>query len=167
MKRALIAILFAALALPASAQVINFDFPALADKASEVVDVTLDAKMLRLAGRFLSDEPDERQARDMIRNLQAIYVKSYEFDREGEYDRAIVDRVRTQIGPSWQKIVNVRSKFRENVEVWTQSQNDKISGLVVISAEPTELTFVQIIGPIDLDRLSDLEGHMGIPKVSK
>ena len=167
MRKVLLASLFAAMALPASAQVINFDFPALADKASEVTDVTLDGKMLRLAGKFLNDEPEQRAARDMIRNLRGIYVKSYEFEHEGEYDRSILDRVRAQIGPNWQKIVNVRSKFKENVEVYTQTQNDTITGLVVISAEPTELTFVQILGPIDLDRLSELEGHMGIPQMSK
>ena len=168
MKRALLSILsIVAFALPLSAQQIHFDFPALEEKASEVVDVTLDAKMLRLASKFLNDDPDERMARDMVQGLEAIYVRSYEFDREGEYDRSVVDRVRAQIGPNWQKIVNVRSKLKENVEVYTQSSGDKITGLVVISAEPRELTFVQIVGPVDLDRLSDLEGHMGIPHVLK
>ena len=168
MKRALIAVLFAAaFARPSSAQVINIDVPGLDDKASEVVDVTLDGKMLRLAGKFLSDEPEERMARDMIQKLQGIYVRSYEFEHEGEYDRRIVDRVRSQLGPNWQKIVNVRSKLKENVEVYTQSRGDQVTGLFVISAEPKELTFVQLVGPIDLDRLSDLEGHIGIPKISK
>lgn len=168
MKRALTSFVFVlAFALPAAAQQINIDFPALADKASEVVDVTLDGKMLRLAGKFLSDEPEERMARDMIQKLQGIYVRSYEFEREGEYDRSVIERVRAQIGPNWQKIVNVRSKLKENVEVYTQSHGDQITGLFVISAEPTELTFVQLVGPIDLDRLSDLEGHIGIPKISK
>ncbi len=166
MKRTLIALLFtAAFALPSRAQQINFDFPALEAKASEVVDVTLDGKMLRLAGKFLGDDAEERATRDMIKNLQGIYVRSYEFEHEGEYDRAVIERVRAQIGPGWQKIVNVRSKLKENVEVYTQSKGEQITGLVVISAEPTELTLVQIMGPIDLDRLSDLEGHMGIPKI--
>jgi hypothetical protein len=39
---------------PVSAQRVNLDFPALAEKAEEVVDVTLDASMLRLAAKFLS-----------------------------------------------------------------------------------------------------------------
>jgi uncharacterized protein DUF4252 len=168
MKRGFVALLFgAALAIPVSAQQINLDFPGLADRASEVVDVTLDANMLRLGAKFLSDEPDERAARDMIRKLTGIYVKSYEFDREGEYDRSILDRVRAQLGPNWQKIVNVRSKTRENVEIYTQSVNDTITGLVIISAEPKELTIVNLVGPIDLDRLAGLEGQFGIPKISR
>ena len=42
----------------------------LADKASEVVDVTLDANMLRLAGKFLSkDDPDEVKVKSLISGL--------------------------------------------------------------------------------------------------
>ncbi len=168
MKRALCMLLFvAAFAIPASAQQINIDLPGLDERASEVVDVTLDSKMLRLASRFLSDDPDERNVRAMINKLTGIYVRSYEFEREGEYDRNILSRVRTQLGPNWQKIVNVRSKTRENVEIYTQGQGEAITGLVVISAEPRELTIVNIVGPIDLDRLSGLEGQFGIPKISK
>ena len=55
MKLAYVA--FAAL-LPVAAQ--EFKIPAsldkLADKATEVVDVTLDSAMLQLASRFLSDK---------------------------------------------------------------------------------------------------------------
>ncbi|HSP14412.1 MAG TPA: DUF4252 domain-containing protein [Thermoanaerobaculia bacterium] len=168
MKRALLTLLIAAsLTIPASAQQINLDFPGLADRASEVVDVTLDRNMLRLAAKFLSEEPDERAARDMVVKLEGIYVRSYEFERDGEYDRAIIDRLRGQLGAGWQKIVNVRSKTRENVEIYTQNSGDKISGLVIISAEPRELTIVNLVGPIDLDRLAGLEGQFGIPKISK
>jgi uncharacterized protein DUF4252 len=111
--------------------------------------------------------PDERAARDIIQKLEGIYVRSYEFDHEGEYDRNIVDRVRSQLGASWNKIVNVRSRRRENVEIFAQTKGDAITGLVVISAEPKALTIVNIVGPIDLDRLADLEGQFGIPKISK
>ncbi|HEY3054605.1 MAG TPA: DUF4252 domain-containing protein [Thermoanaerobaculia bacterium] len=167
MKRSLVLLFLTALALPASAQQINLEFPGLADRAAEVVDVTLDARMLRLASRFLSDDREERTVRDMIQKLQGIYVRSYEFDHEGEYDRKVIDHVRSQLGTGWNKIVNVRSRTRENVEIYTQTRDDAITGLVVISAEPRELTIVNIVGPIDLDRLADLEGQFGIPKISK
>ncbi len=168
MKRSMaLLFLFAAVAVPAVAQQVNLELPGLAERASEVVDVTLDARMLRLASKFLSMAPDERAARDIIQKLEGIYVRSYEFDREGEYDRNIVDRVRSQLGANWNKIVNVRSRKRENVEIFTQTKGNAITGLVVISAEPKALTIVNIVGPIDLDRLADLEGQFGIPKISK
>lgn len=156
------------IALPLSAQQINIDLPGLADRASEVTDVTLDGPMLRLASKFLSNgDPDERAAKDMVQKLQGIYVRAYEFDKDGEYDRSAVDSIRRQLGAGWQKIVNVRSKTKENVEIYTTSRGDMITGLVVISAEPRELTIVNIVGPIDLDKLSGIEGQFGIPKLDK
>ena len=164
MKKPLMLLVVAALALPAAAQQINLDIPGLRDKASEEVTVTLDASMLRLAARFLSDGPDERNARDIVQKLQGVYVRSYEFDHEGEYDRSAVDRLRSQLGADWKKIVDVRSKLGENSEIYTQSHGDQITGLVIITAEPKELTIVNLVGPIDLDRLADLQGQFGIPK---
>src|SRR5215213_5515983 len=86
-----------AAAMPAAAQKINLDFPGLADRAEEVVDITVDASMLRLAAKFLGGNSDERAIRDMITGLHGIYVRSYEFAREGEYDKGIVDRLRSQL----------------------------------------------------------------------
>ncbi len=167
MKKLILPILLiACTALPAAAQQIKIDLPALEERASEVVDVTLDANMLRFASGFLSDDKDERAVRDMVHGLQGVYVRSYEFDKEGQYDRAIIDRVRAQLGSNWNKIVNVRSKTRENVEIYTQTDARKaVTGLVVISAEPKELTIVNIVGPIDLNRLAGLGGQFGIPKI--
>lgn len=168
MKR-LVLILFAlAIAAPLSAQRINFDFPGLSDKAAEVVDVTLDGSMLRLAAKFLSDsDPDEHAARDIVAKLEGIYVRSYEFDKDGEYDRNVVARVRSQLGASWKKIVDVRSRNRENSEIYIDTRGDQPVGMLIISAEPRELTVVNIVGPIDLDKLGALEGNFGVPRVSR
>ncbi|MBK5259535.1 MAG: DUF4252 domain-containing protein [Thermoanaerobaculia bacterium] len=154
------------LALPASAQRINIDIPGLAERAAEVIDVTLDAQMLRVASKFFSSRDSDRAVREMVNGLEGIYVRSYEFDKVGEYDRAIVDRLRSQLGAEWKKIVNVRSRDRENVEVFLHMRGDAVRGLFVISAEPRELTIVNIVGPIDIDKLGSLEGQFGIPKMS-
>jgi hypothetical protein len=171
MRRLLI---FLFLAVPAaalqaqSARVILDLPPALAAKAAETVEVTLDGAMLRLAAKFLSsDDRDERAMRDMIRNLQGIYVRSYEFDEDGAYDRTIVDKLRAQLGPNWHRIVNVHSRMRDNTEIYTEVKGDNVTGLVILSTEPRELTIVNIVGPIDLDKLASLEGQFGIPRVSK
>ncbi len=140
----------------------------LADKAAETVDVTLDGPMLALASKFLSKErsPDEAKVKDLIKNLKGIYVKSFEFDKEGEYSEADVDAIRAQLrAPAWSRIVGVRSKRDgETAEVYLRTEGDsKILGMAVIAAEPKELTVVNIVGPIDLDKLSELEGHLGVP----
>jgi hypothetical protein len=168
MKKLILSLLVLAVAAPLSAQRVNLDFPGLGDKASEVVDVTLDGSMLRLASKFLSNsDPDERAARDIVQKLEGIYVRSYTFDHDGEYDRAVLDRVRAQLGPAWKKIVNVRSRHREDSEIYIATRGDQPVGMLVISAEPRELTVVNIVGPIDVEKLSALEGNFGVPYVSK
>lgn len=156
------------IAIPASAQRINLDFPGLAERAEEVVDVTLDASMLRLAAKFLGgNDPEEREIRHMINGLQGIYVRSYEFAKDGEYDKSLIDRVKSQLGPTWKPLVTVRSKTKENVNIMADVRGDRINGLVIIASEPREFTVVNIVGDIDIDRLSKLEGEFGIPKITK
>lgn len=167
MRKTLLALLIFAVTAPLQAQKVTIDIPGLAEKAREVVDITLDAQMLRLASKFLSQsDSDERAVRSIVTKLEGIYVRSYQFDNEHEYDRAAIDKIRAQLGPSWKKIVNVRGK-KEDSEIYLDMRpgSDQPMGLVVINAEPRELTIVHIVGPIDLDQLSKLEGEFGIPKV--
>ena len=168
MRKNALLIVLAALAAPLHAQRLNLDFPALAERASESTDVTLDGPMLRLASKFLNDrDPDERQARDLIKSLTGIYVHSYEFDREGEYDRGVVEKVRAQLGPNWKPLVTVRSKYKENVDIYLDMRGENVAGMLIISAEPRELTLVNLVGSIDIDKLASLEGEFGIPRISK
>ncbi|HUP47924.1 MAG TPA: DUF4252 domain-containing protein [Thermoanaerobaculia bacterium] len=163
----LLIVVFTFAAAPAAAQPLKLDFPGLAERATEVVDVTLDAQMLRLAAKFFSGGAgsEERAVRDIVQRLEGIYVRSYQFDHAGAYDRRIVENVRRQLGPTWKRIVNVSSRNRENVEVFTDVRGDAIIGLVVIAAEPRELTIVNIVGPIDIERLARLEGQFGVPHI--
>jgi Domain of unknown function (DUF4252) len=167
-KIALMFLLTVLAALPLQAQRLKLDFPELEDIAEERVDVTLDADMLHLAAKFLSnDDADERAVRDMINGLQGIYVRSYEFSRDGQYSRSLVERVISQLGPSWKPLVTVRSKKRDNVDIYAQMKGDKVGGLVIVATEPREFTVVNIEGTVDIDRLASLEGQFGIPRIMK
>jgi len=155
-------------AMPAAAQKINLDFPELAERAEEEVEITLDASMLRMAGKFFSGhDADERAVRDMINGLSGIYVRSYQFGSDWEYDRNLFKRVKAQLGATWKPFVNVRSKTKDNVVIMADMRGDKITGLVIIASEPREFTIVNIDGPIDIERLSSLEGEFGIPHITK
>ena len=140
----------------------------LAAKATEVVDVTMDANLLQLAGRFLSDKnPDDAQVKKLIEGLKGIYVRSFEFAKQGEYQDSDVEPVRAQLHtPAWSRIVGVRSqKSNENSEVYVKTGNGKIGGLAILVTEPKQLTIVSIEGSIDPDQLGQLGGHFGIPKI--
>ena len=147
---------------------IPLDLQRLAAKASETVDITMDKHMLQLAMRFLNDEEqDDAEARRIISKLNGLYVRSYEFKEAGAYSIADVEALRVQLQPPlWSRIVGVRSqRDGENVDVYFKDDNGKLGGIVIISAEPRELTIVHLDGPIDPAEISALGGQFGIPKV--
>lgn len=159
--------------LPVLAADEDIKFPAsldrLAEHATETVDVTLDQSMLQFASKFLSkDDPDQATAKKLVGKLKGIYVRSFEFDKEGQYSKADVDAVRSQLKSSkWSRIVGVKSIKGENSEVYIEKNGDQFLGIVVIATEPKELTIVYIDGPITPDELSELSGQMGIPEITK
>ena len=99
--------------------------------------------------------------------LKGIYVRSFEFDHEGEYSRDDIEFIRQQLKPpNWTRIINVKSNKGENSDIFLKKNGEKVIGLVVIAAEPKELTVVHIDGPINPQELSELSGHMGIPRIT-
>jgi hypothetical protein len=140
----------------------------LAAKAAETVEVSLDERLLRIAAKFLKNEdPDEARVKELVSGLKGVYVRVFEFDNPGEYSAGDLEGLRSQLqAPGWTKIVGVRSKRNgENVDVHIKYQGDNVMGLAILAAEPKELTVVNIVGPIDLEKLSQLEGQFGIPKL--
>jgi hypothetical protein len=140
----------------------------LGNKAAEVVEVALDERSLRLAAKFLSsNNPDEAKVKEIISGLKGIYVRVFEFDKPGEYSPSDLESIRAQLRqPGWGKIVGVRSKREgENVEVHLKYQGDNVTGLAIVAADPKELTVVNIVGAIDLEKVRQLEGQFGIPKL--
>src|ERR1044071_10276737 len=89
----------------------------LASKATETVDVNVDERLMKLAARLFSDkDEDEREVKKLIEGLKGIYVKSFEFETEGQYVAADLEPIRTQLhGPGWTRMVNVVSKKEGNV----------------------------------------------------
>jgi hypothetical protein len=139
---------------------------ALAAKASQTVDVNLDERLMQLGPKFLSDKDDEVKIKQLINGLKGIYVKSFEFETEGQYSEADLEGIRSQLrNPAWNKIVNVSSKKEGSVEVYLMQIGNQITGLAVLATDPKEVTVVNIVGPVDLEKLSDLEGNFGVPEL--
>jgi len=145
----------------------------LSSKAAEVNNVTLDGDMLQLAAKFLDmdkDDPEAAQVKDIIKNLKGIYVKNFEFDQPNQYSAADVEEIRAQLAaPGWNKIIENRDKRNsENNEIYVMKDaSNNIAGIAILVAEPKELTVVNIVGPVDLDKLSALSGKFGIPEEKK
>src|SRR5579862_2902158 len=156
------------LAALAPAQEVKWNYDKLAAKASDTVDVSLSGSLLRLATKFLSDDDkDEAKVKKLVGGLKGIYVKNFEFKKAGDYTPADLESFRAPLrGGGWERIVGVHSTEEgETVEVYINNAAKGIGGLAIIATEPKEVTLVNIVGPIDLDSLSELGGHFGIPEV--
>jgi hypothetical protein len=144
------------------------EFASLIDKASESVNVTLDANLLGMACRFLSaEDPEEAKAKKFCTSLRGIFVKHFTFEKDFAYPQADLEGIRRQLSaPGWSRIVEARSKKENtNVDVFIMLDSDKAQGLAIIASQPREFTIVNIVGNIDLDQLHDLEGQFQIPKL--
>src|SRR6201988_1137062 len=139
----------------------------LAGKASQTVDVNVDERLMKLAARLFSDkDEDEREVKKLVAGLKGIYVKSFEFDTVGQFVAADLEPIRTQLrGTGWTRMVNVTSKKEGNIEVYLQFAGENVNGLAVLVTDDKELTVVNIVGPIDLDKLAQLEGQFGVPEL--
>lgn len=144
------------------------DLQKLEANASQITNVTLDAPMIQLLSRSLIGKtPEEAKLGALILGLKGIYVKIYEFDDRYTYSPRDLDSIRAQLGaPGWSKLVGIRStRDQANVDVYVMSDAARINGITVINSEPDGLTLVNVVGPLDPDNLTTLEGHFGIPQL--
>jgi len=150
---------------PLRGQLLLPEFTTLADKASEVVNVTLDSRLLGMGCRFLSaEDPEQAKVKQLCTGLRGIFVRHFTFDSDFAYPKADIDRLRRQLnGPGWSQMVNVKSnKEKSDVDVFVLIEGEKAQGLSIIASEPREFTIVNIVGSIDLEQLHDLK-NFGVP----
>ena len=139
----------------------------LAAKASQTVDVNIDERLIRIALKvFKDDDADDREIKKVIAGIKGIYVKRFEFETDNQYTTADIEAIRMQLrGPGWTRLVNVTSKKEGNLEVYLLMNGETVGGLAVLSNDARELTVVNIVGPVDLEKLAKLEGQFGLPEL--
>ena len=139
-----------------------------AEQADKIVDVSIGESLIKLAISALKPErsPNEKTIKEILEGLKGIYVKRFEFDKEGNYTSADVEAIRAQLNaPGWERIANVRSKREGNYDVAIMSEGSIVKGFAVLAAEPRAFTVVNIVGPIDIAKFRELEGKFGIPSI--
>jgi len=159
-----------ALAVPVLAQTDQLPLPPavekdLAARAANVTEVTLGRNMLAFAAKFMNGkDKDEAATRQLIDGLDGIYVRSYEFDKEGQYSTDEIEQLRKYFETSeWSPIVRERErKTGETTDVMVKLVNGETHGMFILTAEPKELTIVLILGPIRMDDLGKLKGIGGL-----
>ena len=148
----------------AKLQLSNLD--KLSAKAARVTDVTLDGALLQFAVNMIqkidADDGEVAQLQSIIKNLKGIYIKSFEFDEASQYSKADVDGIRSQLtSPRWSKIVqSIEKRHNEYDEIYVLKNGDHVGGVVILVAEARELTVVNLVGEVPMDKVASLERHL-------
>jgi hypothetical protein len=158
------------LAIPLHAQESPLPLPPalekqLAARASDVTEVTLGKNMLSFASKFMDGkDKDDVAAKQLIDGLDGIYVRSYEFDKEGQYSMDDVEQLRKSFETGeWTPMVRERErKSGETTDIFVKNVNGEPHGIFILTAEPKELTIVLILGPIRMEDLGKLHGLAGL-----
>jgi hypothetical protein len=148
----------------AKLQLANLD--KLSEKAARVTDVTLDGSLLQFAVNLIEkvsdDDKDVEQLKSIVKNLKGIYIKSFEFDEASQYSKADIDAIRSQLtSPRWTKIVqSIEKRHNEYDEIYLLKNGNRVAGVVILVAEAKELTVVNLVGEVPMDKVASLERHL-------
>jgi Domain of unknown function (DUF4252) len=137
----------------------------LAARASNVTEVTLGKSMLGFAAKFMNGkDQDEAATRHLIENLDGIYVRDYEFDKENQYSADEIEKLRQYFETAeWTPIVRARERRTgETTDVMVKMVNGETHGMFILNAEPKELSIVLILGPVRMEDLGRLKGLGGL-----
>lgn len=152
--------------LPLSAQTIDFKFlDKLGDKAKEASVVNLGPEQLGMLSGLSTVEG--KNLGDVAKGIKSVQVRSFEFDSAGQYDveevRAFRDKVKAS--GEWTSLVSVKEKGGFTEIMVLKGADGKSKGMLIVAAEPREVSVVHIDGPLDFSSLGKLGGIMGIPEI--
>jgi Domain of unknown function (DUF4252) len=141
----------------------------LAPKAAETVNIEIDGFLIKFAGSLLSNEDaDERAVKELVEGLRGVYVKSYEFKSEGQFSEADLSSVRQQLlAPGWTRLMDVESRGLDfgDAELYVSSAGGRVEGFALLVVEPKEVTVINIVGSLDLDKLKKLGATLNLPRI--
>ncbi len=147
-------------ALPAGAQPqVRDDLFAGTEKfaqgASDVTEVNLDRNMLGAMN-------GKGKEGDAAQKMKFVIVHSYTYDKPGMYRMEDVEAYQKKLTTgNWNCFIHLRErKNGESTDICSRKDSDNDNEMVIITAEPKELTFVHLSGQMSLGQLSML-GHMG------
>jgi hypothetical protein len=153
-------------ALPLLAQE-GFDFKTLdrlGANAKAKREITLNGDILKFAAGFLGDSKEESSLKPLVENLTGVYVRSFEFDREGQYKEADLEPLRAYLKQGqWNRILESREEGDLSEIYFQPLPNNRLGGLAIIAAEPKEVTVVYISGNLLSKDIAKLSGNLGIP----
>lgn len=146
---------------------VDVDQPDLKQKADEVVEVNLEGKSLEQGSRLLAIRHGvSAPVKSLLGKLKGIYRRTYRFATGGGYEDADVASIHLRMtGEGWAPVIDVKdNNKRETVTVYSYTEGENVSGVTVVSSDPSEVTVVNIVGDdVDLQALIEASESFGAP----
>jgi hypothetical protein len=134
-------------------------FDHLRSQATDAVDITLGSLPFSLLGSLIDDHSaDNAEAKALLRGLQRVSVRHYEFASDFVYSKADLDAVRAQLTqPGWSQIAHVHDRDKQqDVDIYLAIDKDRITGLAIVASQPREFTIVNAVGSLSMDTVKAL-----------
>jgi hypothetical protein len=146
---------------------VDVDQPGLEKKADEVVEVNLEGESLEQGSRLLSIRQGvSAPVKSLLSGLKGIYRRTYRFATGGDgYEDADVASIHKRMtGEGWAPVIKAQDNSkRESVTVYSYTEGENVTGVTVVSSDPSEVTVVNIVGPVDLQTLIEAGKSFGVP----
>lgn len=136
----------------------------LESKAEQMVSVNLEGQSLDEGSKLLAIRNGvSKSVKELVKGLKGVYLRRFWFGGKKSYEDADVEPIRKELArPGWAPMIDARKKS-ESVTVYSYTENNRLTGVTVFSADDKEVTVVNIVGPVDLEALSELGKQMGLP----
>lgn len=145
---------------------LKMDLEHLERKADEVVSVNLEGKSLEGGSKILAlRESVTAPVKELVKGIKGIYMRRFWFGKKEAYEPEDTEPIRKQMTePGWVRVIDVKQRNKPGaVTVYSYLENEEVAGMAVVSEDEQEITVVNIVGPVDLETLSNLGEKMGFP----
>lgn len=124
-----------------------------AQGASDVTEINLDPSTMGMVGGGHGRDAE------MARKMNFMVIRTYKYDKPGMYSMDDFDSFRKKVTDgSWSCPIHTRSKT-ESTDICSRTAGDhETNEMVIITAEPKELTFIHMSGKMSLNELNNM-GH--------
>jgi hypothetical protein len=168
-----LAALLAARTAAAEGARISIDTAALEKKAKSTVNVTITPQTIDWALQAMGQRgEDSAETRRLLKDIEQVLVRVFEFEEAQPWEELakVTDPILAQLkGAGWTPMVSISEngkKGRETVNVSLYADPaGKPGGLAVLVVDPKDVVIVNIAGPIDLAKLSQLSKALNLPQI--
>jgi hypothetical protein len=123
--------------------------------ASDVTEINLDPKMMGMVGKGGDS--------GLARKMKFMVIHTYEYPKAGMYNEEDVEAYRKKLQDgTWSCSIHVKDKDGTTDICSRESPDHEGSEMVIMAAEPKELTFIHMSGQMSLEELQKMGGGGGL-----